>query len=186
MTTPRWFVLSLTLPANSRALTCTSPSPCPHISPAVSLFSISWTCRPAHVETRVVLSLSGFTHSRYYLQAPVSLSKERRSIIWQTMIDCALWVKPDDSRWKACRRGGLVMLDSRLVIISNNFALLLWLLSDLSRRLTRKVSPRSVQIKMNDYYLNLCFICLIISSVVSHFFSNHIIIQAMNNNLMKH
>lgn len=181
MTTPRWFVLSLTLPANSRALTCTSPSPCPHISPAVSLFSISWTCRSAHVETRVVLSLSGFTHSRYYLQAPVSLSKERRSIIWQTMIDCALWVKPDDSRWKACRRGGLVMLD-----ISNNFALLLWLLSDLSRRLTRKVSPRSVQIKMNDYYLNLYFICLIISSVVSHFFSNHIIIQAMNNNLMKH
>lgn len=39
-----------------------------------SLSSISWRCRSVQVETRVVLSLSGFTHSRYYHLAPVSLA----------------------------------------------------------------------------------------------------------------
>lgn len=52
----------------------TPPHPSPHIflSPTVSLSSISWSHRSAQVRTRVVLSRSGFTHSRYYRQTPVS------------------------------------------------------------------------------------------------------------------
>lgn len=57
-----------------------TPSP-PHpvllhifLSPVVSLSSISWSSRPVQVGARVVLSFSGFTHSRYYHQTPVRLA----------------------------------------------------------------------------------------------------------------
>lgn len=71
------FLTLLSLPANPPALTCNpllSLLPRIFLSAAVSLSSISWSCRSAQVETRVVLSLSSFTHSRYYHQAPVSLA----------------------------------------------------------------------------------------------------------------
>lgn len=54
------------LPLNSHSIHLTHPP--------VSLSSISSHGRPAQVETRVVLSLSGFTHSRYYHRAPVSFT----------------------------------------------------------------------------------------------------------------
>lgn len=76
------------------------------------------------------------------------------------------------------------MFDHHEVIVSDDFVLPSVIFSALPCRVTRRVLPESV--RMNVEYLNLGFISLIISSVVSHFFSNHIIIRAMNNNLMKH
>lgn len=56
-----------------RLPTTTTTSPFAHF-PQCLYLPISWSRRSVQVEARVVLSISGFTHSRYYHQAPVSLA----------------------------------------------------------------------------------------------------------------
>ena len=56
-----------------RLPTTTTTSPLAHFPPCLYL-PISWSRRSVQVEAHVVLSFSGFTHSRYYHQAPVSLA----------------------------------------------------------------------------------------------------------------
>ena len=56
-----------------RPPTTTTTSPFSHF-PQCLYLPVSWSRGFVQVEARVVLSFSGFTHSRYYHQAPVSLA----------------------------------------------------------------------------------------------------------------
>lgn len=164
-----------------------TPSP-PHpvllhifLSPVVSLSSISWSSRPVQVGARVVLSFSGFTHSRYYHQTPVRLADSHLDRAVNHLAD-------NDGRCQACARRGL----NRMIHIS------CWTVMRLSFQMTsfccqlyflfcsaESTDECPWHQRMNVEYSNLSLISSIIS-VVSHFFSNYIIIQAMNNDLMKH
>lgn len=112
----------------------------------VSLSSITWHCRSAQVEAGVVLSLSGFTHSRYYHQAPVSFTDKHLGKAASHLADndgCAFRVRPDAHRWRTCTRRGLVMLDSHAVIFSDNFALPSDFIFSLACRLSTEVPLKS-------------------------------------------
>lgn len=89
-----------------------SPSHLPHIflRPVVSLSSISRCCRSVQVGARVVLSFSGFTHSRYYHQTPVSIADSHLDRAVNHLADndgrcplCQAWCP----QMKACARHGL-------------------------------------------------------------------------------
>lgn len=150
-------------------------------SPAVSLSSVSWRCRSVHVGAHVVLSYSGFTHSRYYQKATVSLADSH--------LDKAVnHLAGNEGRWPLCQAYCPQMKGHAYHKIINVSC---WTVM----RLFCQMFPcpsyflflcrenRWVPLVSENKCLNLCSISSIIS-VVSHFFSNYSIIQAMNNDLM--
>lgn len=159
------------------ALTCNPPPP-PHTLLASKL-SLTSSLASLHGLRHVLFCLSDFTHSRYYHQVPVNLPDPYHMtgndgcchvrLNWRPLMTkslCQTWPCHLGPSW-----GYLFRRPSSPARynISN------------VRRLTRQESLKSVIIKQNVEYLNLDIICLIISSVVFHSFSNTIINQAMNN-----
>lgn len=179
------FSLSLSDVMTSLCLSTAVSNACsPHLqlSPTSSLawkLSLTSSLASLHELRHVVFCLSDFTHSRYYHQVPVNSpdTHQDRAVSHLAGNDGCYLVRLN---WRPqmtkslCQTWPCHLGQSCGYLFRRLCPPVRYNISNV-RRLTRQESLKSVIIKQNVEYLNLCFICLIISSVVFHSFSNTII-----------